>query len=196
MICNKIITEAHDARDSPLSVLRAGLLVVKQQFRVVDRFDIIPKGGGHYRVMMIASEHEVDDDYTPGREREDSSEFRNNPRLEDSAKETGHGYAIDAEGSNIGKTIHSGKQGKHIVGHNNYQSGKSMLKSDAQSLLDDFHAGNIKSSRIISESKISVDFGKNIGNYVRDGASTPTSVGTVINSKTGVHIVPANPLQY
>ena len=68
MICNKIITEAHDARDSPLSVLRASLLVVKQQFRVVDRFDIIPKGGGHYRVMMIASEHEVDGDYTPGRE--------------------------------------------------------------------------------------------------------------------------------
>ncbi len=64
----KAITEAHDARDSPQSVLRAGLLVVKQQFRVVDRFDIIPKGGGHYRVMMIASEHEVDDDYTPGRE--------------------------------------------------------------------------------------------------------------------------------
>ena len=65
LIMAKAITEAHDARDSPLSVLRASLLVVKQQFRVVDRFDIIPKGGGHYRVMMIASEHEVDDDYTP-----------------------------------------------------------------------------------------------------------------------------------
>jgi RHS repeat-associated protein len=103
--------------------------------------------------------------------------------------------AARPRGSNVGKTIHSGKQGKHIVGHNNYQSGKSILNSDAQSLLDDFHAGNIRSSRVISESKTSVDFGKTIGNYVRDGVSTPTSVGTVINSKTGVHIVPANPIQ-
>lgn len=96
----------------------------------------------------------------------------------------------------INKLINIGKQGKHIVGHNNYIVGKSILKEDAQLLLDAFHSGNIKSSRVINEAKVSVDFGKNIGDYVKDGIASPTTIGTVINSKTGVHIVPANPVQY
>ncbi|WP_410493598.1 DUF6443 domain-containing protein [Chryseobacterium sp. JV274] len=96
----------------------------------------------------------------------------------------------------IHKLINIGKQGKHIIGHNNYIVGKSILKEDAQLLLDAFHSGNIKSSRIINEAKVSVDFGKTIGDYVKDGVASPTTIGTVINSKTGVHIVPANPIQY
>lgn len=96
----------------------------------------------------------------------------------------------------VSRSIHAGKQGKHIEGHNNYKPGKSVLEVDAQSLLDDFHEGNFQSSRVINETKTSVNFGKPIGNYVKDGVSTPTSVGTVINSKTGVHIVPANPNQF
>ncbi|SHK27058.1 DUF6443 domain-containing protein [Chryseobacterium polytrichastri] len=98
--------------------------------------------------------------------------------------------------SGVNKLINIGKQGKHIIGHNNYIIGKSILKEDAQLLLDAFHSGNIKSSRVINEAKVSVDFGKVIGDFVQDGVPTPTSVGTVINSKTGVHIVPANPIQY
>lgn len=98
--------------------------------------------------------------------------------------------------SGVNKLINIGKQGKHIVGHNNYIVGKSILKEDAQLLLDAFHSGDIKSSRVINEAKISVDFGKVIGDFVQDGVPTPTRIGTVINSKTGVHIVPANPIQY
>lgn len=43
--------------------------------------------------------------------------------------------------------------------------------------------------------KISVDFGKIIGKKVDKGTGieTSTTVGTIITSKTGVHIVPANP---
>ena len=94
---------------------------------------------------------------------------------------------------NISKTIHSGKQGKHIVGHNNYDPVKSVLKSDAQKLLDAVHSGNIKSAQTISESKTRVDFGKVIGDFVKDGVSTPTTRGIIHNSKTGAHIVPSAP---
>ncbi|WP_303840137.1 polymorphic toxin type 50 domain-containing protein [Apibacter mensalis] len=96
---------------------------------------------------------------------------------------------------NISKTIHSGKQGKHIVGHNNYEVGRSILEADAQKLLDAVHAGNVKSMRVINESKTSVDFGKVIGSYINPetGKAVSTNVGTVINSKTGAHIVPARP---
>ncbi len=98
--------------------------------------------------------------------------------------------------SGVHKLINLGEQGKHIIGHNNYIPGKSILKEDAQALLDAFHSGSIKSSRVINETKTSVDFGKVIGDYVHDRVSHPTTIGTVINSKTGVYIVPANPIQY
>jgi hypothetical protein len=97
--------------------------------------------------------------------------------------------------SSVSRTIHQGKQGKHILGHNNYEIGKSVLKADAQELLDAFHSGNVNFARVINESKTSVDFGKTIGDYVNPetGKSISTNVGTVINSKTGAHIVPAIP---
>ena len=74
--------------------------------------------------------------------------------------------------------------------------GKSILTADAQSLLDAFHAGNIKSTRVISETKISVDFGQDIGLYMGGGEPVPLRFGTVVNSNTGVRIIPANPVQY
>lgn len=93
----------------------------------------------------------------------------------------------------INKLINIGKQGKHIVGHNNYIVGKSILTEDAQLLLDAFHSGNIKSSRIINDVKTQVDFGKEIGTIVKDGVTIPTTNGIIHNSKTGAHIVPSNP---
>ena len=61
------ITEGHDAKDSPIAVLRANLEVVKKNFKVVKGFEINPKAQkGHYEVWMIASRHKVDDDYTTG----------------------------------------------------------------------------------------------------------------------------------
>jgi hypothetical protein len=38
-----------------------------------------------------------------------------------------------------------------------------------------------------------VNFGKTIGNYVKDGVATPTTNGIIINAKNGVHIVPSAP---
>lgn len=67
----------------------------------------------------------------------------------------GHG-----NGRGISKVIHEGKQGKHLVGHNNYVEGKSILTENAQELLNDFHAGKISSSEVINEVKTRVDFWK------------------------------------
>lgn len=93
----------------------------------------------------------------------------------------------------VSKNINSGKQGKHIKGHNNYQEGKSILKKDAQSLLDDFHSGKVKSSQKINNTKTRVDFGENIGNYVNEKGISPTSKGIIHNSNKGAHIVPSRP---
>lgn len=99
------------------------------------------------------------------------------------------------QSNNISKTINAGKQGKHIVGHNNYREGRSILTEDAQTLLDDFHTGNIKSTNNIDAVKTKVDFGKQIGFHVDEETKikTPTTVGMIHNSKSGVHIVPARP---
>ncbi|WP_215234228.1 DUF6443 domain-containing protein [Dyadobacter linearis] len=93
----------------------------------------------------------------------------------------------------ISKAIHWGKQGKHIIGHNNLKPGASILNVNAQDLLDAFHEGKIVSSQIVNETKTRVDFGKVIGGFVKDGVSMPTTKGMIINSKTGVHIVPSAP---
>jgi len=67
--------------------------------------------------------------------------------------------------NSISDVIHDGKQGKHIVGHNNYIEGKSILTSNAQSLLNQFHSGTVASSELISDYKARVDFGETIGIY-------------------------------
>ena len=94
---------------------------------------------------------------------------------------------------NIAKNIHSGAQGKHIPGHNNYIPGKSILTEDTQKLLDNFHSGNINSSRIISDSKVKVDFGTNIGSHINPTTGTSTFWGIIHSGKSGAHIVPALP---
>jgi RHS repeat-associated protein len=93
----------------------------------------------------------------------------------------------------VSKVIHWGKQGKHILGHNNFKLDASVLNANAQELLDAFHEGNIISTQVINEVKTRVDFGKVIGNYVNSGVSMPTTKGIIINSKSGVHIVPSAP---
>lgn len=91
------------------------------------------------------------------------------------------------------KVIHAGQQGKHIIGHNNYEVGRSVLTKDAQGLLNDFHLGNINSQQAINSVKTRVDFGKNIGNFVEEGISSPTTNGIMHSSKKGIHIVPSAP---
>ncbi|WP_443947607.1 polymorphic toxin type 50 domain-containing protein [Pedobacter sp. AW1-32] len=103
--------------------------------------------------------------------------------------------AVEGTTNGISQSINPGKQGKHMIGHNNYTSGKSILITDAQGLLKDFHSRNVTLIQGIDAVKTRVNFGKTIGNYVdpQTGVSTPTTNGIVITSKTGAHIVPAKP---
>ncbi|QSX06736.1 hypothetical protein JYG23_04630 [Sedimentibacter sp. zth1] len=92
-------------------------------------------------------------------------------------------------------TVHAGKQGKHILGHNNYTTGRSILNGtldDAQKLVDDF-AGT---GEWITSNKERVDFGRTIGQFVDQatGEAIDTSIGIIHYSNKGVHIIPARPM--
>ena len=95
------------------------------------------------------------------------------------------------------KTIHIGKQGKHILGHNNYQKGKSILNistSDAQKLINQYSG----KGRKIGTSRERVNLKKVIGKYVdpKTGKSYDTTVGTIHYSKSGTHLVPEKPINW
>ncbi len=94
--------------------------------------------------------------------------------------------------------IETGKQGKHIKGHNNYQQGKSYLDismEDVQMLVDQYagtgilerdNHGRWKHTEVITQNK------QNIGYAIsfRDGKEYPTAVFKIHYSKNGTHIVP------
>lgn len=92
------------------------------------------------------------------------------------------------------KKLNTDKQGKHIPGHKNYQSGKSKLTismSEASKLVAQFSG----KGTAVASNKERVNFGKIIGFY-KDPSSKvdiPTSIGIIHYSKTGAHIVPARP---
>ncbi len=93
-------------------------------------------------------------------------------------------------------TVNTGKQGKHIIGNNNYIEGRSVFNGtvdDAQRLVDDF-AGT---GEWIGTNKERVNFGEVIGQYVNPATNeaVDTTVGIIHYSKTGTHIVPAQPIQ-
>lgn len=92
------------------------------------------------------------------------------------------------------KTVHKGRQDKHIVGSNNYTQGRSVFsgtQKQAENLIKQ-HSGT---GQPLGPNKERVDFGKVIGNYVDDssGKSYPTTMGIIHYSKSGAHIVPAKP---
>ena len=97
------------------------------------------------------------------------------------------------------KQIEEGKQGKHILGHNNYIDGRSYLTTDikeAQDLVNKY-AGTGKIQRDRQghwNHKEVVTMRKNIGVY-KDlkGNELPTDIATIHYSKNGVHVVPAKP---
>ena len=105
------------------------------------------------------------------------------------------GRKVDKSG--IPETIHEGKQGKHIVGHNNFIENKSELTVDAQELLDDFHSGNVVDANNIRDdnTQARVEFNKVIGIYVNPDTKerSETTIGKVVGSKTGTHIIPMRP---
>ena len=93
-------------------------------------------------------------------------------------------------------TVNTGKQGKHIIGNNNYIEGRSVFNGtvdDAQRLVDEF-AGT---GEWIGTNKERVNFGEVIGQYVNPATNeaVDTTVGIIHYSKTGTHIVPAQPIQ-
>ncbi|HAG83790.1 MAG TPA: hypothetical protein DCL61_22240, partial [Cyanobacteria bacterium UBA12227] len=64
----KGVTETNDALDTPVPAL-IGILTstVKSKYSWIDRFEARPKAvPGHYSIHMIASDHEIDKDYTEG----------------------------------------------------------------------------------------------------------------------------------
>jgi RHS repeat-associated protein len=94
--------------------------------------------------------------------------------------------------------INLGRQGKHIVGHNNYQVGKSILRANPEEL--GRFAGTGRSLRPgISIGKPGsrevVDFGRTIGDHLDEltGAATPSRWGIITYGKDGIHIFPVRP---
>ncbi|WP_414712121.1 hemagglutinin repeat-containing protein [Siccibacter turicensis] len=94
----------------------------------------------------------------------------------------------------LSKNIHSGQQGKHIPGHNNYTPGRSPLLDgiEPQKLLNGVHSGEYKIIRITPRNQPVVNFVKPIGNY----EGQLTNYGIIHYGKNGAHIVPANPVQH
>ncbi|MGJ0909523.1 polymorphic toxin type 50 domain-containing protein [Clostridium botulinum] len=106
----------------------------------------------------------------------------------------GNGNATKNIVKGFDTTLNAGKQGKHIVGHNNYIKGKSIVKGtmdEIQKLVNDF-AGK---GEWIGANKERIDFGKIIGQYVESstGKLYDTTKAIIHYSKKGVHIVPARP---
>ncbi|UHQ23526.1 polymorphic toxin type 50 domain-containing protein [Lysobacter sp. 5GHs7-4] len=94
--------------------------------------------------------------------------------------------------------IHAGQQGKHQMGHNNYQPGKSILTGDPEVLGRRAGTGQSINSIEVGRpgSKERVNFGEEIGNYVDPaGNATPTTNGIIHYGKNGIHIVPSRPDQ-
>ena len=96
--------------------------------------------------------------------------------------------------------LNSGKQGKHIKGHNNYIEGRSYLtvsEEEAQRLV----YKNVGTGRIVRDAKDRwrnkevVELDRVVGFFVdpATGDELQTTRITIHYSKTGVHIVPARP---
>ncbi len=99
--------------------------------------------------------------------------------------------------SSFPKNIHIGKQGKHIVGHNNYKKGKSILNvstDTAQSLVKKYSG----TGRKIGANREKVNFKRVIGKYVdpKTGKAYDTTIGTIHYSNSGTHIVPEKPINW
>ncbi|MEP1921415.1 MAG: polymorphic toxin type 50 domain-containing protein, partial [Ekhidna sp.] len=90
--------------------------------------------------------------------------------------------------------IHLGQQGKHILGHNNFDPKRSPLTANPDDLLAGVHGGQYPIVRTDLRGNPVADFGSDIGSYVQQGqAGVPTRYGTIHYGKNGAHVVPANP---
>ncbi|WP_338981185.1 hemagglutinin repeat-containing protein [Fusobacterium nucleatum] len=94
-------------------------------------------------------------------------------------------------------TLNEGKQGKHVVGHNNFQQGKGEVDMEtARNILNDYQGTGRKIERDGNIVKEIVDTqGKYTGTYVNlKGERSVTTRFTIhYDSKGTAHIIPANP---
>ena len=86
--------------------------------------------------------------------------------------------------------IHTGQQGKHIRGHNNFEEGRSYFNNgvDPAELLGGVHSGKYPIVGAGARGNPIVDFGRPIGIDGRTGQ--PVTKGQVHYGKNGAHIVP------
>ena len=92
-------------------------------------------------------------------------------------------------------TIHEGKQGKHILGHNNYIPGRSYLTvsiQEAQELVNKYAGmGEIQRDRKGKWTKKELAQANTvIGKAIKNNIETETSRFIIHYSKNGTHIVP------
>ena len=118
-------------------------------------------------------------------------------RIADKASDVAKAVDKGSSFSGFSKRLHLGKQGKHIVGHNNYQDEKSILEisiDEAQDLINKYSGKGQK----IGINRERINFEKIIGDYIdpQTGESYKTTVGTIHYSKTGTHIVPERPIDW
>ena len=95
----------------------------------------------------------------------------------------------------VDKTVNKGKQGKHILGHNNYREGKSYITisiNEVQELVDKYAGtGNLEigdSGKWTNKELVNAD--KIIGVAVSGNVEKKTSQFKIHYSNKGVHIVP------
>lgn len=91
-------------------------------------------------------------------------------------------------------TVHQGKQGKHILGHNNYQGGSYVFDTvDIQDLVNKYAgSGDLKISKNKWNNIELIEHNENIGIFVNIDKTErfETKRFSIHYSKTGVHIVP------
>lgn len=79
--------------------------------------------------------------------------------------------------------------------------GRSVLTADPAELLEGLHKGQYSILRQPKPGQVVVDFGTPIGDFWSKASGQPsyvgsTNFGSVMYGKNGVHIVPANPVQW
>jgi hypothetical protein len=93
--------------------------------------------------------------------------------------------------------IHAGRQGKHIPGHPNFDSRRSILEADPHELRKLAGTGTPmnKVPRGQPGFKETIDYGFPIGMYVSDGGKSvrESTRAMLVYAKNGIHIYPARP---
>lgn len=104
-------------------------------------------------------------------------------------------FNLKLQNGTFSKSLHEGKQGKHIQGHNNFIQGKSYLTISMKECQDIINKYAGTGKIIITESgnitnKEIVQCNKDIGWSVNYNTKEITRQITIHYSKTGAHIVP------